>query len=71
MKFRIVRASTWETLEIIEKDIVPWMKNTVVSARGYMLGYNDLKDPSVPRLFRLMSKLGDGYMKMQIVRMDF
>ena len=59
------------SVESIEKDIIPWMKNAHVSARGYMLGYNDLKDPSVPRLFRLMAKLGDGYMKMQIVRMDF
>lgn len=59
------------SVESIEKDIIPWMKNARVSARGYMLGYNDLKDPSVPRLFRLMAKLGDGFMKMQIVRMDF
>ena len=59
------------SVESIEKDIIPWMKSAHVSARGYMLGYNDLKDPSVPRLFRLMAKLGDGYMKMQIVRMDF
>ncbi|MCR5041616.1 MAG: class I SAM-dependent methyltransferase, partial [Clostridia bacterium] len=59
------------SVESIEKDIIPWMKNAHVSARGYMLGYNDLKDPSVPRLFRLLAKLGDGYMKMQIVRMDF
>ena len=47
------------------------MENAKVSSRGYMLGYNDLKDPSVSGLFRLMSKLGDGYMKMQIIRMDF
>ena len=40
-------------------------------ARCYMLGYNDLKDPSVPGSFRLLAKLGDGIMKMQIVRMDF
>lgn len=59
------------SVESIEKDIDPWMKNARVSARGYMLGYNDLKDPSVPRLFRLLAKLGDGFMKMRIVRMDF
>ena len=59
------------SVEDIEKDIVPWMKNAKVSARGYMLGYNDLKDPSVPRLFRLLAKTGDGFMKMQIVRIDF
>ena len=48
-----------------------WMENARITSRGYMLGYNDLKDPSVPGLFRLMAKLGDGYMKMQIIRMDF
>ena len=48
-----------------------WMEKARVTSRGYMLGYNDLRDPSVPGLFRLMARLGDGYMKMQIVRMDF
>lgn len=48
-----------------------WMENASVSSRGYMLGYHDLKDPSVPGLFRLLAKLGDGFMKMQIIRMDF
>jgi O-methyltransferase involved in polyketide biosynthesis len=48
-----------------------WMENARVTSRGYMLGYNDLRDPSVPGLFRAMARLGDGYMKMQIVRMDF
>ena len=48
-----------------------WMEHAVISHRGYMLGYNDLKDPSVPGLFRLMARLGDGFMKMQIIRIDF
>ncbi len=66
----ITSIADYFSVESIEKEILPWMKNARVSARGYMLGYNDLKDPSVPRLFRLMAKLGDGYMKMHIVRMD-
>ena len=53
-----------------KKDLA-WMKNADISSRGYMLGYNDLKDPSVPGTFRLMAKLGDGFMKMRIIRMDF
>ena len=36
-----------------------------------MLGYNDLKHTSVSGFFRFLSKLGDGVMKMQIVRLDF
>lgn len=48
-----------------------YLHQTAVSSRGYMLGYNDLKDPSVPGLFRLLAKVGDSFMKMQIVRLDF
>ena len=53
------------------KTELAYLKNTAISSRGYMLGYNDLKDPSVPGLFRLLAKIGDGFMKMQIVRLDF
>ena len=42
-----------------------------VSSRGYMLGYNDLKDPSVSRFFRFLAKVGDRMMKMQIVKIRF
>lgn len=55
----------------IEKDVIPWMKKSKVTSRGYMLGYNDLKDPSVSPFFRFLAKLGDSRMRMQIVRMDF
>ena len=36
-----------------------------------MLGYNDLKLPSVSGFFRFLAKVGDNMMKMQIVRIDF
>ena len=55
----------------IEKDIKPWMKNADISYKGYMLGYNDLKTPCVPALFRLVSRIGDGLLKMKILRLDF
>ena len=42
-----------------------------VSSRGYMLGYNDLKDPSVSGFFRFLAKVGDNGMKMQIVKIEF
>ena len=54
-----------------KKELSPWDSNLNVSSRGYMLGYNDLKDPSVSRFFRLLAKFGDRIMKMQIVRLDF
>lgn len=53
------------------KDLSPWSDKISVSSRGYMLGYNDLRDPSVSAFFRFLAKLGDGFMKMQIVRIDF
>ena len=36
-----------------------------------MLGYNDLKDPSVSGFFRFLAKVGDNRMKMQIVKIGF
>ena len=39
--------------------------------RGYMMGYNDLKDPSVSGFFRFLAKVGDNGMKMQIVKIGF
>lgn len=53
------------------KEITPWSNKTIVSSRGYMLGYNDLKDKSVSGFFRFLAKAGDNLMKMQIVRIDF
>ena len=40
-------------------------------AGGYMLGYNDLKDPSVSGFFRFLARVGDNGMKMQIVKIGF
>ena len=36
-----------------------------------MLGYIDLRDPSVSGFFRFLAKVGDGMMKMQIVKINF
>lgn len=49
----------------------PWDSRLQVSSRGYMLGYNDLKDPSVSGFFRFLARVGDNRMKMQIVRIGF
>ncbi len=51
-------------------EISAWDNRLSVSSRGYMLGYNDLKTPSVSGFFRFLSKVGDGMMKMRIVRID-
>lgn len=54
-----------------QKELSLWDSNMSVSSRGYMLGYSDLKDLSVGKIFRLLAKIGDGMMKMKIVRLDF
>ena len=53
------------------KEIGAWDSRLQVTSRGYMLGYNDLKDPSVSSFFRFLAKVGDGMMKMQIVKINF
>ena len=50
------------------KEIGEWDSRLQVSSKGYMLGYNDLKDPSVSGFFRFLAKGGDNGMKMQIVK---
>lgn len=54
----------------VVRDLSGWTDKIRVSSRGYMLGYFDMKVPGVRVAYRLLSKIGDGLMKMQIVRMD-
>jgi len=54
-----------------KSELSPWDSRLQVSSRGYMLGYSDLKDPSVNGFFRFLAKVGDGMMKMQIVKIRF
>ena len=54
-----------------KKELSPWALGMQVSSRGYMLGYHDLKDPSVSGFFRFLSRVGDNSMNMQIVRVEF
>ena len=54
-----------------KSELSQWDSRLQVTSRGYMLGYNDLRDPSVSGLFRFLAKTGDGIMKMQIVRIRF
>ena len=53
------------------QEISAWDSRLQVTSRGYMLGYTDLKDPSVSGFFRFLAKIGDGMMKMQIVKINF
>ena len=53
------------------KEIGEWDSRLQVSSKGYMLGYNDLKAPSVSGFFWFLAKIGDNGMKMQIVKIGF
>ena len=53
------------------KEIGAWDSRLQVTSRGYMLGYNDLRDPSVSGFFRFLARVGDRGMKMQIVKIGF
>ena len=53
------------------KEIDAWSSRLQVTSRGYMLGYNDLKDPSVSGFFHFLARVGDGMMRMQIVKIKF
>ena len=53
------------------KEIGAWDSRLQVTSRGYMLGYNDLHDPSVSGFFRFLARVGDHGMKMQIVKIGF
>lgn len=53
------------------RELSGWAPGLRVSSRGYMLGYHDLKDPSVSGFFRFLARVGDNRMRVQIVRLEF
>ena len=68
---RIQDVSAYFAVSDAGRELSPWDSRLQVTSRGYMLGYNDLKDPSVSGFFRFLAKVGDGGMKMQIVKINF
>lgn len=68
---KIKDVGAYFSLSDAENEISQWDKTLNVSHKGYMLGYNDLKDSSVSSFFRFLAKIGDNYMKMQIVKVKF
>ena len=68
---KIQDVGAYFSVEDAAAEISAWSESLQVSSRGYMLGYNDLKDPSVSGFFRFLSRVGDGTMKMRIVRLEF
>ena len=54
-----------------KRELGDWAAGLGVESRAFMLGYNDLKDPAISGFFRLMARLGDRMMKMQVVQLTF
>lgn len=52
------------------KDLSSWSDKISVSSKGYMLGYYDMKLPSIKGIHRLLSNIGDNIMHMQIVKIE-
>ena len=77
MKYKIEKNTVQETLILplysrsLMQRFGAWDSRLQVTSRGCMLGYNDLKDPSVGGFFRFLARVGDGGMKMQIVKIRF
>lgn len=67
----ITDISKYFYIDDLDAGLRSWLPDAEISARGYMLGYSDLKTPSVSGFFRFLSKVGDGMMKMRIVQITF
>lgn len=68
---KIKDVGAYFSVEDAQTELSPWTKESKVSSRNFMLGYNDLKDPSVSGLFRFIARIGDKFMKMRVIRYDF
>ena len=82
---KVIRAaslfeSTWQagiknvgayfSVKNTKTELEAWSPRLSVSSRGYMLGYQKLDDPAVRPIHRLLAKIADGPMRLQIVRVD-
>ena len=54
-----------------KQELEAWSPLLTVSSRGYMLGYQPLHDPGIRPVHRLLARLADSLMRLQIVRVDF
>ena len=83
---KVIRAaslfeSTWQagiknvgayfSVKNTKAELEAWSPRLSVSNKGYMLGYQKLDDPAVRPIHRLLAKIADGPMRLQIVRVDF
>ena len=53
------------------RELSPWFDRIAVSSRGYMQGYQKLRGPGIRPVHRLLARLADGPLKLQIMRIEF
>lgn len=66
----ITNVSAYFHVDSVKNDIASWIENCSVQEKGYMLGYVDLKKEGIPVCFRWLSKVGDQYIHMKILKFD-
>ena len=54
-----------------KEELVRWAENLKVSSRGYMQGYEKLEGFGIKPVHRLLAKIADGPLHLQIVGIDF
>ena len=67
---KVKEVGTYFSVSNLE-EISSWSNNIEVSSKGYMLGYNDLKQDNISGFFRFLAHICDGLMKMKIVKIKF
>lgn len=67
---KVKEVGTYFSVSNLE-EISSWSNNIEVTSKGYMLGYNDLKQDNISGFFRFLAHICDGLMKMQIVKVKF
>lgn len=67
----IRNVSAYFSVRDAAKELGAWSDRLTASSRGYMQGYQALRGPRIRPLHRLLARIADGPMKLQIVRMDF
>ena len=67
---KVKEVGTYFSVSNLE-EISSWSNNIEVTSKGYMLGYNDLKQDNISGFFRFLAHICDGLMKMKIVKIKF
>ncbi|WP_282709905.1 hypothetical protein [Lancefieldella sp. Marseille-Q7238] len=52
------------------QELSTWSDKITVSSKGYMLGYYDMKSQGIEGIHRLLARIGDNIMNMQVVKID-